>query len=137
MGLAQALIADPEVLILDEPTVGLDPRQIVEIRSLVKSLAGAHTVILSTHILPEVSMVCEGVIIINRGRIKFDGRLSANALTGVVTHEQRNHPHIAPSKTEVTLSLAEPGLPTGRAATSYGQWQQEWKPILAARGPKW
>jgi ABC-2 type transport system ATP-binding protein len=75
VGLAQALIADPEVLILDEPTVGLDPRQIVEIRSLVKSLAGAHTVILSTHILPEVSMVCEGVIIINRGRIVAAGPL--------------------------------------------------------------
>lgn len=73
----------------------------------------------------------------SRDFYQFDGRLSANALTGVVTHEQRNHPHIAPSKTEVTLSLAEPGLPTGRAATSYGQWQQEWKPILAARGPKW
>jgi ABC-2 type transport system ATP-binding protein len=75
VGLAQALIADPEVLILDEPTVGLDPQQIVEIRSLVKSLAGAHTVILSTHILPEVSMVCEGVIIINRGRIVAAGPL--------------------------------------------------------------
>jgi ABC-2 type transport system ATP-binding protein len=75
VGLAQALIGDPEVLILDEPTVGLDPRQIVEIRSLVKSLAGAHTVILSTHILPEVSMVCEGVIIINRGRIVAAGPL--------------------------------------------------------------
>jgi ABC-2 type transport system ATP-binding protein len=75
VGLAQALIADPEVLILDEPTIGLDPKQIIEIRSLIKSLAGAHTVILSTHILPEVSMVCEGVVIINRGRIVASGPL--------------------------------------------------------------
>ncbi len=75
VGLAQALVADPEVLILDEPTIGLDPKQIIEIRSLIKSLAGAHTVILSTHILPEVSMVCDGVIIINRGRIVAKGPL--------------------------------------------------------------
>jgi ABC-2 type transport system ATP-binding protein len=75
VGLAQALIADPEVLILDEPTIGLDPKQIIEIRSLIKGLAGAHTVILSTHILPEVSMVCQGVVIINRGRIVASGPL--------------------------------------------------------------
>jgi gliding motility-associated transport system ATP-binding protein len=73
VGLAQALLGDPEVLILDEPTIGLDPRQITEIRSLIRSLAGQHTVILSTHILPEVSMVCDGVIIINRGRIVAQG----------------------------------------------------------------
>jgi ABC-2 type transport system ATP-binding protein len=75
VGLAQALVADPDVLILDEPTIGLDPKQIIQIRSLIKSLAGQHTVILSTHILPEVSMVCEGVIIINRGRIVTSGPL--------------------------------------------------------------
>jgi ABC-2 type transport system ATP-binding protein len=73
VGLAQALVSDPHVLILDEPTIGLDPRQIAEIRALIKSLAGAHTVILSTHILPEVSMVCSGVIIINKGRIVAQG----------------------------------------------------------------
>jgi ABC-2 type transport system ATP-binding protein len=73
VGLAQALLGDPEVLILDEPTIGLDPKQIAEIRALIRSLAGAHTVILSTHILPEVSMVCDGVIIINRGRIVAQG----------------------------------------------------------------
>jgi ABC-2 type transport system ATP-binding protein len=61
------------VLILDEPTIGLDPKQITEIRALIRSLAGQHTVILSTHILPEVSMVCDGVIIINRGRIVAQG----------------------------------------------------------------
>lgn len=69
VGLAQALINDPEVLILDEPTIGLDPRQIIEIRSLIKSLGGKRTVILSTHILPEVSMICQRVIIINEGRL--------------------------------------------------------------------
>jgi len=69
VGLAQALVNDPEVLILDEPTIGLDPKQIIEIRSLIKSLAGQHTVILSTHILPEVSMVCSRVIIINQAQI--------------------------------------------------------------------
>jgi len=73
VGLAQALLGDPEVLILDEPTIGLDPRQIAEIRSLIRSLAGQHTVILSTHILPEVSMVCDGVVIINQGRIVAQG----------------------------------------------------------------
>jgi ABC-2 type transport system ATP-binding protein len=72
VGLAQALLGDPDVLILDEPTVGLDPRQIVETRQVIKNLAGAHTVILSTHILPEVSMTCERVIVINRGRIAAD-----------------------------------------------------------------
>ncbi len=69
VGLAQALIHDPEVLILDEPTVGLDPNQIREVRGLIKSLAGDHTIILSTHILPEVSMTCQRVVIISEGKI--------------------------------------------------------------------
>lgn len=69
VGLAQALIHDPEVLILDEPTVGLDPNQIIEVRRLIRSLAGDHTVILSTHILPEVEMTCQRVVIISGGRI--------------------------------------------------------------------
>lgn len=69
VGLAQALLHDPPVLILDEPTVGLDPKQIIEIRQLIKSLAGSHTVILSTHILPEATAVCQRVVIINDGRI--------------------------------------------------------------------
>ena len=69
VGLAQALIGDPPVLILDEPTEGLDPRQIIEIRRLIKGLAEGHTVLLSTHILPEISLICERVLIINRGRL--------------------------------------------------------------------
>ena len=69
VGLAQALIHDPPVLILDEPTVGLDPKQIIEIRELIKSLAGSHTIILSTHILPEAMATCDRVVIIHHGRI--------------------------------------------------------------------
>src|SRR6202007_2924755 len=68
-GLAQALIHNPDVLILDEPTAGLDPKQIIETRQLIKELAGDHTVILSTHILPEVSQTCQRVVIINKGRV--------------------------------------------------------------------
>jgi ABC-2 type transport system ATP-binding protein len=69
VALAQALLGNPDVLILDEPTIGLDPRQIIDIRQLIKGLAGQKTVILSSHILPEVSMTCQRVIIINRGRL--------------------------------------------------------------------
>jgi len=69
VGLAQAIIHDPEVLILDEPTIGLDPIQIREVRDLIKSLAGNHTIILSTHILPEVDMTCDEVVIIKNGKI--------------------------------------------------------------------
>jgi ABC-2 type transport system ATP-binding protein len=69
VGLAQALIGDPPILVLDEPTIGLDPTQIIEIRTLIKQLAGERTILLSSHILPEVSQVCQRVIIINRGGI--------------------------------------------------------------------
>jgi ABC-2 type transport system ATP-binding protein len=69
VGIAQAIVHDPPAIILDEPTVGLDPRQIIDVRNLIKSLAGEHTIILSTHILPEVSMTCSRVAIINRGKI--------------------------------------------------------------------
>jgi ABC-2 type transport system ATP-binding protein len=69
VGIAQAIVHDPPVIILDEPTVGLDPRQIIDVRNLIKSLADQHTVILSTHILPEVSMTCSRVAIINRGQV--------------------------------------------------------------------
>ena len=69
VGLAQALIHNPEVLILDEPTAGLDPKQIIETRDLIRTLAGDHTIILSTHILPEVAQTCQRVVIINKGRV--------------------------------------------------------------------
>lgn len=73
VGIAQALIGNPPVLILDEPTVGLDPKQIIEIRTLIKALGQNHTVILSSHILPEVQAVCERIIVINNGRLVADG----------------------------------------------------------------
>ena len=75
-GLAQAIIHEPDVVILDEPTSGLDPRQIIEIRKLIRSLALEHTVILSTHILPEVSSVCSKVVIINHGKVVLERSLS-------------------------------------------------------------
>jgi gliding motility-associated transport system ATP-binding protein len=77
VGLAQALIHDPPVLVLDEPTIGLDPIQIREIRSLIRKLAGERTVILSTHILPEVSQICEKVVIINEGRVVLEEDMAA------------------------------------------------------------
>lgn len=73
VGLAQAIINNPEILILDEPTIGLDPKQIREIRNLIKNMKGERTIILSTHILPEVSMTCDKVIVINEGRIVAQG----------------------------------------------------------------
>jgi ABC-2 type transport system ATP-binding protein len=84
VGIAQALVSDPEILILDEPTVGLDPKQVAEVRDLIKKLRGKHTIILSTHILPEVQMVCDRVIIINKGRIVAEDTLSDlnNKMTG-------------------------------------------------------
>lgn len=79
VGLAQALLHDPDVLILDEPTVGLDPRQVVEIRELIRGLRGKATVLLSSHILPEVAATCERVIIIHRGRIIAEDSAAALA----------------------------------------------------------
>ncbi len=76
VGLAQALIGNPPVLILDEPTVGLDPKQIISIRQTIKELADDHTVLLSTHILPEVAMICGRVIILNEGRIVAEEKMS-------------------------------------------------------------
>ncbi|MEO1134318.1 MAG: ABC transporter ATP-binding protein [Cyanobacteria bacterium J06639_1] len=73
VGIAQALVHDPPAIVLDEPTVGLDPKQIIDVRNLIKSLAGDHTIILSTHILPEVSMTCDRVAIVNRGQVAATG----------------------------------------------------------------
>jgi ABC-2 type transport system ATP-binding protein len=85
VGIAQALVHDPKVIILDEPTIGLDPAQIIEIRSLIKSLRGGHTIILSTHILAEVTQTCDGVVIINEGRLMASGSLEE--LTASVRHQ--------------------------------------------------
>ena len=95
VGLGQALVHDPEVLILDEPTVGLDPNQIIEIREVIKGLRGEHTIILSTHILSEVSMTCEKVVIINNGRIVGEGTpesLMAQMREGEVLRAQISGP---------------------------------------------
>ena len=75
VGFAQALVGNPEILILDEPTVGLDPNQIMEMRALIRALGKAHTIILSTHILGEVSAVCDRYIIINHGTLAAEGNL--------------------------------------------------------------
>ena len=90
VGLAQALLNEPEILILDEPTSGLDPRQIIDIRKLIKSLSGERTIILSTHILPEVSMVCQKVLIINEGRL-----VAQDSIEGLTKSLQAAHSVIA------------------------------------------
>lgn len=87
VGLAQALINNPPVLILDEPTVGLDPNQIIEIRSLIKRLGKTHTVILSSHILPEIQAVCDKIIIINKGVVAADG--TADEIAKNITNEHK------------------------------------------------
>jgi len=76
VGIAQAMIHDPKVLVLDEPTIGLDPAQIREIRELIRGLRGEHTILLSTHILPEVTQVCDGVVIIDHGDLRYSGSLA-------------------------------------------------------------
>ena len=87
VGLAQALINNPPVLILDEPTVGLDPNQIIEIRTLIKKLGKRHTVILSSHILPEIQAVCDRIIIINKGEVAADG--TADEIARKLTNEHK------------------------------------------------
>ena len=87
VGLAQALINNPPVLILDEPTVGLDPNQIIEIRTLIKKLGKNHTVILSSHILPEIQAVCDRIIIINKGQVAADG--TADEIAKNITNEHK------------------------------------------------
>ncbi len=87
VGMAQALIGNPPVLILDEPTVGLDPNQIIEVRSLIKVLGKHHTVILSSHILPEIEAVCDRIVVINKGKIVADD--SATELSAKVSKDRR------------------------------------------------
>jgi gliding motility-associated transport system ATP-binding protein len=109
VGIAQALVHDPDVIILDEPTVGLDPKQIIEVRHLIKGLAGNHTIILSTHILPEVSMTCDRVVIINKGKIAAVDT-PAN-LTSQLKGGQRVHIEVQADEKSARAALQEiPGI---------------------------
>ena len=105
VGLAQSLVHNPSVVVLDEPTIGLDPRQIIDIRTLIKELAVDRTVILSTHILPEVQQLCEKVVIINRGRIAVEDTI-AN-LTADKTLEQVFLNYIIKDEEEARVAAEE------------------------------
>ncbi len=115
VGLAQALLHDPDVLILDEPTAGLDPKQIIETRDLIKSLAGDHTIILSTHILPEVAQTCQRVVIINKGRV-----------VAVDTPENLTHQLKGAATLYVQVGRRRPhrsGAPQPRRASPRSSWR--------------
>ncbi|NLG92791.1 MAG: ATP-binding cassette domain-containing protein [Clostridiales bacterium] len=103
VGLAQALLGNPPVLILDEPTVGLDPKQIIEIRNLIHNLGKNHTIILSSHILPEIQAVCERIIIINRGELVADG--TPDSLSRSLSGDSRVTVRIEGGENEVSKAL--------------------------------
>jgi ABC-2 type transport system ATP-binding protein len=107
VGLGQALIHNPPVLVLDEPTIGLDPRQIHEIRELIRGLAGERTIVLSTHILPEVSQICDKVVIINDGRIVLEEQIKeipvGTSLEEVFLHAIAREGHVEGASAEETL----------------------------------
>lgn len=103
VGIAQALVGNPGIIILDEPTVGLDPKQIIEIRNLIRSLGRDHTVILSTHILAEVQAVCDRILILNKGRIAADER--TDKLTQLITGTRRLEVQICGGRKEVLEAL--------------------------------
>jgi len=125
VGLAQALVHDPKVLILDEPTIGLDPAQIREIRGLIQSLRGERTIILSTHILAEVTQTCDGVVIINEGRLKASGSLAA--LTASVEHKDGVALKLRRSADEAAAALVMiPGVE--KAVREDDGIRVEWKP---------
>ncbi|HHX43750.1 MAG TPA: ATP-binding cassette domain-containing protein [Chloroflexi bacterium] len=120
VGLAQALVHDPDVLVLDEPTIGLDPRQILSVRELIKGLGGERTIILSTHILPEVSQVCQRVLIINRGRIVAEDtpeRLTSSLQGG--TRVQLQLAQAAPEAAEMLAGVAGVRLVTPIGSDGY------------------
>ena len=109
VGIAQALVGNPPVIIFDEPTVGLDPKQIIEIRNLIRNLGQSHTVVLSTHILSEVQAVCDRIIIINEGKIIADER--TENITRVVEENRRYSLKICGPQREVQTALQEiPGV---------------------------
>ncbi|MBQ2724339.1 MAG: ATP-binding cassette domain-containing protein [Clostridia bacterium] len=109
VGIAQALVGNPPVIIFDEPTVGLDPKQIIEIRNLIRNLGKSHTVILSTHILSEVQSVCDRIIIINEGKIIADEK--TESITQVVEENRRYHVKVCGPQREVLNVLKSiPGV---------------------------
>ncbi|MGZ5554399.1 MAG: ABC transporter ATP-binding protein [Candidatus Aminicenantales bacterium] len=123
VGIAQAMIHDPKVLVLDEPTIGLDPAQIREIRELIRGLRGEHTILLSTHILPEVTQICDGVVIINQGRLMASGSLADLAASfektdGVLVRLHRSGPE------EAALFRGLPGV--GKVAVEGDEIRVEW-----------
>ena len=132
VGIAQALIGDPKVVIFDEPTVGLDPKQILEVRNLIRSLAKSHTVILSTHILAEVQSVCKRVLIINRGRLIADKKTDelARTLEDTVIYRAK----IAGPEREVLSALR--GMQGMKSVTATGEKEGDASAFLleGARG---
>jgi ABC-2 type transport system ATP-binding protein len=125
VGIAQSLIHDPDVLILDEPTIGLDPAQIIEIRELIKALSGEHTIILSTHILAEVTQTCDGVVIINEGRLMASGSLEE--LTASFREKDRIIIRLRRGHQDALTSLRSiPGVE--RVSRHDGELAVEWNP---------
>jgi len=125
VGIAQSLIHNPDILILDEPTIGLDPAQIIEIRELIKALKGEHTIILSTHILAEVTQTCDGVVIINEGRLMASGSLeeltaSFREKDRVILRLRRGH------EDALTALRAIPGVE--KVTRHNGELAVEWNP---------
>ncbi len=109
VGIAQALVGNPKVIIFDEPTVGLDPKQIIEIRNLIRSLGKNHTVILSTHILQEVQAVCDRIVIINKGKIVANEK--TENISNIMANNRRFHAKIAGGQKEVLAMLRSmPGI---------------------------
>ena len=109
VGIAQALIGNPEVLIFDEPTIGLDPRQIIEIRNLIRHLGKNHTIILSTHILPEVQSVCDRIVVINKGRIVANER-TENLINAVEGTRRLMVKIVGPEDSVLQLLRSTPGV---------------------------
>ncbi len=109
VGIAQALIGSPEVIIFDEPTVGLDPKQIIEVRNLLRNLGKDHTVILSTHILQEVQAVCDRIVIINKGKIVAD-ELTENITRAVENNRRFNVKICGPQKEVLNMLRSRPGI---------------------------
>ena len=117
VGVAQALVGDPPVIIFDEPTVGLDPKQIIEIRALIRTLGKNHTVLLSTHILGEVAAVCDRIIIINKGKIVADEK--TENITRVVENNRRFNVKVCGPQKEVLQTIKEiPGVSYAEAETT-------------------